>query len=155
MPTAIVGIGLPASGKTTMLKQYASEHGATYICADDVRKKLSGDAKDHTRNTEAWSIVYRRIQRALSRGCDVVIDATNVKVQDRQQMARFCKNRGATVIGYWFKTPLRICLKRNQARDRVVSDRAMHRMAYCLRSAPPEPADGFDEIVAIFPPAGT
>ena len=155
MPTAIIGIGLPASGKTTRLKQIATELRAPYVCPDDIRADLSGNAKDHSRNTEAWSIAYRKIESALMYGDYVVIDATNAKAQDRQQMARFCRNLGARTVGYWFKTPLRVCMERNQARERVVPDRAMRRMAYCLRSAPPDLTDGFDEIIKILPPQGS
>ncbi len=155
MPTAIVGIGLPASGKTTTLKQLATEKGAAYICADDIREQLSGSAKDHSRNDDAWSIIYRKIEAALLEGHDVVVDATNAKVKDRRQMARFCSNLGAKTIGYWFVTPLRVCMRRNQARKRVVPDRAMRRMDYCLRSAPPDLSDGFSKIVKIFPPQGS
>jgi len=37
MKKVIMGIGIPGSGKTTILKEFADKNGYEYICPDDIR----------------------------------------------------------------------------------------------------------------------
>ena len=146
MKVAIVGIGIPGSGKTTVLKKMADSRGAAYICPDDIRLEFTGDPNDQTRNEEVWIETYRQIHAQLDAGKDVVIDATNAKQPDRVKLVAHCQLKADQVHGMWFATPYDLCLTRNKKRKRRVPDFAIGLMAGLLEACPPTEAEGFDEI---------
>ena len=71
---AIIAVGVPGSGKPTLLKPYAHCIGAAYINPDELRAQLLNDATDHSQNIFIWGLVYQQIDDALDKG-NVVIDA--------------------------------------------------------------------------------
>jgi predicted kinase len=150
MATVIAGIGVPGSGKTTVLKKLADEQGYVYICPDDVRLELTGDALDHSRNEEAWTLSYLRMEQALEGGHVVVFDATQARVRDRQEFTENARTAGAThIIGAYAEIPLALALERNSRRERVVPKYAIERMYQMFQKDPPSVEDGFDAIVPI------
>lgn len=146
---AIIGIGVPGCGKTTLLKPLAMKEGLAYINADDIREELTGDARDHTKELLVWRTAYDRIKEGLeSRGS--IVDATHSKRKDRLKMIRFCRQHGAQhIIGYWFKTPLEVCTQRNRSRQRIVPVQSIERMHARLEINPPSKEEGFDEVIEI------
>lgn len=146
MKTVTIGIGLPGSGKTTVLTELAAQDGAAYICPDDIRLEFTGDVADQSYNQEVWRETYRRIHAALDAGHSVVVDATNAKKPDRLRLIAHCRRKADQVQGIWFVAPLRVILERNQRRARVVPDLAIGRMAGWLEACPPTTADGFDQL---------
>jgi len=53
------------------------------ISTDDIRADLMGDFKDQTRNDEVFDIFHDLIRQRLEFGLPVVVDATNLRRQDR------------------------------------------------------------------------
>ena len=150
MPTAIICIGVPGSGKTTLLKKSVrARDGVVYICPDDIRFELTGNASDQTRNREVWSEAYRRIHEALEAGRDVAVDATNAAQADRLRLVEHCRLKASSVIGFWVRTPLEVCLQRNSKRSRVVPVASIKKMAKQLRQHPPSVKEGFDEVMEV------
>ena len=144
MSRAIIGIGLPGSGKSTDLRLLAADIGATYICPDDIRHEVAGDAADQSRNPIVWKLAYERLRRALVNGGQVVFDATNANGGDRRKLVAFCREHTDTVEGIWFDTSLMVCLERNRLRPRVVPDEVIGRMYNQLKQDPPTENEGFD-----------
>lgn len=149
MRTVTIGVGLPGSGKTTELKKLAIQNGSAYVCPDDIRLELTGNAADQSRNRDVWKEAYRRIHAELDANRDVVVDATNAKQPDRLRLIAHCRLKATQVRGMWFVAPLRVILGRNQGRERVVPDLAMGIMAGWLEACPPMEADGFDQLVKV------
>jgi predicted kinase len=149
MPTAVIGIGLPGSGKTTKLKPMATSSGAVYICPDEIRFELTGDARDQSRNASVWRLTYERVISSLRSGHNIVLDATNAKLGDRKEMIMVCRSAGAEVHGIWFATSLTTCLWRNEGRDRMVPESAIRRMAAMLNSSPPTLREGFNDLIIL------
>lgn len=145
MAKAYIGIGLPGSGKTTHLKKFAYEAGADYVCADDIRTEWYGDASVQANPGLIWEEVRRRARKALMAGRDVVVDGTNIKRADRQQIIRAC-GAAEKVVAVWCQAPFGVCMQRNRARDRVVPDYAMRRMKRQLYQNPPSRSEGFDQV---------
>lgn len=145
----IIGIGVPGCGKTTHLKPLAQKLGLAYVNGDDIREELTGDPKDHTRETAVWNLARQRIKtELLNRG--VVVDATHTKKKDRIDIIKFCKDNGAREItAYWFNTPLDTCLERNALRPRVVPEEAVKKMHNRLQLNPPDLEEGFTRILKI------
>ena len=147
MSQAIIGIGIPGSGKTTYLKPLAARMGLPYVSLDDIRQELTGDAADHGQHARTLAVFWQRIAAALVRGPGVVIDTTNSKARDRREVLGFCRRHGVDdITGIWFDTPLEVCLGRNRGRDRQVPEHALHRMQARLDAAPPTESEGFDRL---------
>ncbi len=142
----IIGIGLPGSGKSTILRPMAADLGAVYICPDDIRAEVTGDPADQSQNAVVWRLAYERLERALETVGSAIFDATNAKAADRRELVAFCRAHADRVEGIWFDTPLMVCLKRNRARTRVVPDVAVGRMYNQLKAEPPTLAEGFDSL---------
>jgi predicted kinase len=144
MNKVIVGIGLPGSGKSTVLRPMASDIGAVYICPDDIRMEVTGDAADQSKNALVWKLAFERLGRALTDNGLAVFDATNANGVDRRKLVAFCRDRAETIEGIWFDTPLATSIERNRARSRVVPDEVIGRMYNQLKLDPPQREEGFD-----------
>lgn len=143
---AILAVGLPGCGKTTILKPLAEEKGMVYVNADDIREELTGDPRDHTKEPAVWAEVYRRTRKGLQ-DSGAIIDATFTKRRDRREMIQFCSKHGATeIIGYWIDTPTDICKVRNATRHNPVPNEVIDKMANRLLLNPPKIEEGFTSI---------
>lgn len=146
---AVIGIGLPGSGKTTVLKEIEAEHAAVYVCPDDIRLELFGDATNQEHNSEVWAEAYRRMHVALDPSGNVIVDATNAKLNERQDLIRHCREKASHIVGIWVIAPYETCLRRNRERGRKVPEFAVGYMAGWLEAHPPGEADGFDRLLRI------
>ena len=153
MRKVVIAIGLPGSGKTSYLRRMATMFDYDYVCPDDIRQELSGDAADQSKMGEVWARVYELVRISIENGRDVIVDSTMVKMVDRFTLIGHSRKVGATkVVGFYFQTPWETCVTLNERRwQRVVPMRAMLRMRQTLADQPPTEEEGFDSIVEINP----
>jgi predicted kinase len=85
LPTFIMMIGIPGSGKSTIVNDLAKEYNASVVCPDQIRKNLTGDISDQSRNNEVWSIAKQFINDALDGNINVILDATNTVSKYRKK----------------------------------------------------------------------
>lgn len=150
MTTVFVGIGLPGSGKTTFFKQFReTDADLVYISLDDLRAEHTGSAFNQTRNETVIAHAYRLLSQALNAHCNVIIDATHARPENRRQLIEYCQSWSVHIVGVWFVTPARICRIRNHQREHPVPPHAMTRMDRLLTQAPPSTAEGFHEIMQV------
>ncbi len=146
MNKAIVGIGIPGAGKTTLLKTFALTHGYVYVSPDDIRKELTGNEINQTRNADVWEEVHERCREGLRNGT-IVLDSTMVNTEQRKSMLAFLREHGAEHIqGVYCDAPFSTALERNSDRERVIPGHAMARMKRLITEAPPETSEGFDSL---------
>lgn len=144
---ALLAIGIPGSGKTTVLAPLAQSHGFTYINRDDIRKELLGDATDQSQNKRVWEEANRRTAEALLAGRDVLLDATFVESWKRKDMISFLREHGVDrILGIVFTTPLEIAQERNTLRERTVPSQVLEDMHAALIKTPPSLSEGFDAL---------
>jgi predicted kinase len=148
---ALIGIGIPGSGKTRTLKKFAEKNNYTYICPDDIRAELSGgDASDQSKNKEVWELTYKRAVEALNSGISVVVDATFANAVQRKSFIQFLRNSGVEKIqGLYVDTPLEVAKERNQKRQRKVPDFVLDRMHFSIIENPPSISDGLDSLIML------
>lgn len=75
MAKLAVSVGISGSGKTTFGNKLEN---ITVICPDDIRKELTGDISDQSKNVEVWRIAYDRLRKSLENGEDIYFSATTL-----------------------------------------------------------------------------
>ena len=128
---AIVMVGLPASGKSTFVKENLYDQY--------VRINLDMLKNRHRENA--------LLQACILTQTPFVIDNTNLKKSERLKYISLAKLHRFPIYAYVFDTDYRICVERNQSRERVVPEKAMKNM---LRyHQPVEAEEGFDQIMQV------
>lgn len=57
-------IGLPASGKSTIAKEFSKSEDAIIVSSDEIRKEL-GDVNDQSQNTKVFEEVEKRLKQNI------------------------------------------------------------------------------------------
>lgn len=147
MNKVIMTIGIPGSGKTTISKSFAEKNDYVYICPDDIRREITGNEADQSRNAEVWNKTYQRVLNAINSNLTVVIDATFANHKDRKSFLDFLHKSGVEKIqGLYIDIPIEISKYRNNNRQRKVPDYVLERMYSFLKTNPPSIDDGFDSF---------
>jgi len=158
MPHLLLLIGLPGSGKSTLAAKLIQEcPDRRLISTDVIRASLFGDAGVQG----DWLLIWQEVDRQFRETTEqirqgavslAIYDATNVVRKQRRQAIALARDCGFTrITGLWLNTPLWLCIRRNQTRDRQVPKDIIYRMNRRLWGAPPARSDGFDEFVKINP----
>lgn len=137
MAELIIFVGLQASGKSTFFRdRFAFTHDLV--------------SKDRLRNNRDPARRQRQLlEAALGAGRSVVVDNTNPTAADRRELIDLARTHGASVVGYYFASPLADCLARNRLRHgkACVPDVAL--FATKKRLQLPSPSEGFDRLYVV------
>jgi predicted kinase len=146
-------IGLPASGKSTLAEQLA-KLGAEYtiISTDQIRGELFNDESIQGNWVDIENLALSRIKAADESGKVVIYDATNCKRAYRFDFLEKANNitgKSLQWMAWQLDTPLEICQRRNQQRQRQVPGEIIDSMNVSLKQFPPEMAEGFISVKKI------
>lgn len=86
-----VTIGISGSGKTTYGKYYEGPN-CKVVCMDDIRKELTGNISDQSKNAEVFTEAMDQISDAIFCGKDVYHSATNLKLYGIKDLIRRITN---------------------------------------------------------------
>lgn len=125
----IIFIGIQACGKTTFYNRMLSDGNYVHISLDDL----------HTRNKE-----NQEMMNCLKNGNSFVIDNTNPEISDRAPYIQKAKEYGYHVIGIFFQSRIKDCVKRNEERGSKVPSKAIVCTSNKLQM--PSITEGFDEL---------
>ena len=130
MAEAVIFIGLPGSGKTTYFRDHFA---ATHAHVN----------RDNLGSVEREAALIRE---CLQLGRSFVVDNTNATRAAREALVRHAKEAGFRVLSYFFDTPVRTAIGRNNHRKdkKPVPVPAILRMAKRLEQ--PSLEEGIDEI---------
>ncbi|MCS7316940.1 MAG: AAA family ATPase, partial [Candidatus Dojkabacteria bacterium] len=96
----VLPIGISGSGKSTWINSIPNK---TVISLDEIRKELTGDISDQSKNREVVEIAKDRLVEALSKGGLVIFDATNVNTKLRNDLIRELESRLGRPIEIFYK----------------------------------------------------
>ncbi len=113
--SVVVLIGTSGSGKST----FAGRHfKPTEILSSDYCRALAADDEtDQTVTQEAFDILQYIAKKRLGLGKCVVIDATNVRSEDRKSYVKLAREFHCIPVCIVFDIPEKICQQRNEARN--------------------------------------
>jgi len=137
----IITVGLPGSGKST----YLSRLGVNAISSDEIRRLIADNPHDQTMNARIFSVIRYLIRQRIQAGRSVTyVDATHLTLWEREPYVKLARRFGCKLQALFFDVPVEICIARNQARERVVPEEAIRKMAQQM--IPPSLEEGFAEI---------
>jgi predicted kinase len=140
----VITVGLPGSGKST----YLANLGENAISSDQVRRLIADDPQDQSINARIFSTVRYLIRQRIAAGRPVTyVDATHLARWERKPYAILAQRYGCTLEALFFDTPVEVCIARNQARERVVPEEAIRKMARQMIA--PSREEGFAKITRI------
>ena len=146
MQKLIFLVGLPGCGKST----YANENLAIdceIFSSDKIRFELFGDENNQSDNNLVFSTLFQRARDALKNGKNVVIDATNVDINERAQALKHFDDFNVQRIAIVLDVSMEICIERDKKRTRTVGTNVIKKFA--TRFVMPTRTEGFDEIVVV------
>lgn len=147
-PFAIMSVGIPGSGKSTMVREIAARLDIPVVSSDGTREKLTGDASDITQDALIPGVMDEETETILGAGESVIIDATHTNPEVRRLQVQKCRDLGAVaVIAFVCDVPLETAVERNEARERKVPRFVLDNKYAELVENPVTVEDGFDRLI--------
>lgn len=131
----IIITGIPASGKSTLVKKRFPNY--TRINLDTLKSRAREKAE---------------LLRALQDGESVVIDNTNTTVESRKRYLDIARSLGVPVRSIYLKCPLEVALKRNRERKGKERVPVFVPTFYFRKLEPPRVEEGFDSCEVLAEP---
>jgi protein phosphatase len=110
----VVLIGASGSGKSTLARRLFAQH--EILSSDTFRGWVSNDENNQEATGDAFDVLHYLARKRLARGLLTVIDATNVRAEDRQPLVQLAREHHCLPVAIVVDTPERICHDRNNAR---------------------------------------
>jgi len=149
MNNMVITVGAPGSGKSTWIEKYKTTHPYMNFLSSDVLRAVFGkDENDQSVSAQVFRHMENEVDRLLSEGKDVCIDATNMHRRARKVWIDLAKKHGAMVTAYVFIVDRDTLIERNQKRGetggRNVPVDVIDRML--TNYVEPTKEDGFQQI---------
>ncbi|HEY3245728.1 MAG TPA: polynucleotide kinase-phosphatase, partial [Phycisphaerae bacterium] len=132
--SVVVLIGASGSGKST----FAARHfePTEVLSSDRMRAWVDDDENSMEATTDAFDALHHLTALRLKRGKLTVIDATNVRREDRAPLVALARKQHAIPVAIVFKVDERVCQERNDQRpDRQMGRHVVRNHTIALRRA--------------------
>ena len=128
----VVLIGVSGSGKSTFARRHFA---ATQVLSSDTcRGLVADDENDQSATPAAFALLYHIAGIRLRAGRLTVVDATNVKAEDRASLVRLAREHDVLPVAIVLDVPDGECLARNALRpDRDLAPGVVRRQRADLR----------------------
>ena len=111
----VVLIGASGSGKSTFARKHF--RSTEIVSSDTCRGFVSDDENDQTISAEAFELVHTMIRLRLKLGRPTVVDATNIRPEDRKSLVQIAREYHVLPVAIVFKIPDKVCQARNEQRE--------------------------------------
>jgi len=111
-PTLYMTIGISGSGKSTYLNKKFDK--ANIISPDEIRKRLTGNVSDQSRNKEVFEITFNEMIQCIKDTGYAVLDSTNVSTIVRKNTIEKAKAEipNLKTVGLFFRANPEVSKKR-------------------------------------------
>ena len=128
----VVLIGVSGSGKSTFARRHFAP--TQVLSSDFCRGLVADDENDQAATPEAFALLHHIAGVRLRRGLLTVVDATNVKREDRASLVALARDHDVLPVAIVLDVPEAECLARTAARtDRDLAPGVIHRQRADLR----------------------
>ncbi len=110
----VVMVGASGSGKSTFARQWFK--AAEVVSSDTCREIVSNDENSLDASEDAFDLLHYIVGKRLKRGLLTVVDATNVRPEDRKKLVALAREYHVLPAAIVLNMSERICLDRNQRR---------------------------------------
>ncbi|SFO70735.1 polynucleotide 5'-hydroxyl-kinase [Chitinophaga sp. YR627] len=129
----IVLIGATGSGKSTFAKKMFG--AAEIVSSDSCREMVSNSENTRDASADAFDLLYYIVGKRLKRGLLTVVDATNVRPEDRKNLVALAREYHTLPVAIVMNMPQEVCLERNEMRtDRNLSGHVVTNHIRALKS---------------------
>ncbi|UPK67578.1 polynucleotide kinase-phosphatase [Chitinophaga filiformis] len=116
----VVMIGASGSGKSTFARRWFGK--AEVVSSDTCREIVSDNENNMDASEDAFDLLHYIVGKRLKRGLLTVVDATNVRPEDRKKLVALAREYHVLPAAIVLNMPEKVCLERNQQRtDRNLS----------------------------------
>jgi predicted kinase len=116
----IFTIGLPRSGKTTVVNQLRGRFEQFIkISADDLRWLVYGHKFFSCGEDYVWAARKTMLRYLLSQGFPVIVDETNTTKERRNDIIKYCRYEDYKVWGLFVNTSKETCIQRIYDEDTI------------------------------------
>lgn len=125
-------IGPSGSGKSTFARNHFLS--SEVISSDACRALVADDENDQSATGDAFDVLYYIARKRLAAGRMTVVDATNVRPEDRKRLVELAREYHVLPCAIVFDLPERVCQDRNTARpDRNFGPHVIRNQQAALR----------------------
>ena len=111
----VVLIGASGSGKSSFARKHFL--GTEIISSDYCRSIVCDDETNQAATTDAFELLHYIVAKRLKGSRLTVVDATNVKPEDRKPLLQLAKDYHCFAVAIVFNLPADLCHDRNQQRE--------------------------------------
>ncbi|MGC2657000.1 MAG: AAA family ATPase [Bryobacteraceae bacterium] len=153
--SVIVLMGASGSGKSTFARQHFQP--SEILSSDAFRAAVADDESDQSVTADAFEALYYMAEKRLKNARLCVIDATNVRAQDRSGYVQLAKRYHVATVGIVFRPNAGVSLARNLKRPhRQVAEQVVHtQIASLQQDLAGLEAEGFGAIHILDPTVDT
>lgn len=144
MAKLILMVGLPASGKSSLVQELANKYDAVVLSSDKIREQLYGDESIQGDANKVFETLHYQVNSYLIKGVNVLYDATNI---NRKRRVHLIKNeiKADEYICYYMNAELGSCIYHDEKRERTVGYEVIDRMYKTLQI--PLKNEGWNEVI--------
>lgn len=117
-------IGASGSGKSSFARKWFKP--SEIVSSDFCRLLVSDDENSMDASADAFDVLYYIVGKRLKRGLLTVVDATNVRPEDRKRLVALAREHHALPAAIILNMPEGVCIERTKTRtDRDLSPRVI------------------------------
>lgn len=125
-------VGASGSGKSTLARRHFLP--TEILSSDFFRGLVSDDENDQAATHDAFDALYYMLEKRLARGKLTVVDATNVRAEDRKRLVENARKYHCFAVAIVVNTAEKICQERNKLRpDRAFGPHVVRRQISDLK----------------------
>lgn len=126
----VVMVGASASGKSSFARKWFNP--TEIVSSDQCRALVSNDENSMDASADAFDLLYYLVGKRLKRGLLTVVDATNVRPEDRKRLVEIAREYHVLPTAIVLNMPEKVCVDRNSKRtDRDMPARVV--VSHCTQ----------------------